>query len=108
MARRSKDTDAAVIATLQKVTALVSSTCEELTAYMHSSSETAAPQQAAGGLVNSWDDPFTEAVATSSPSLAAPAPVEVASSDFDGLRTFIPDPRPPLAIALGKARGRRI
>ena len=95
MAKRTKDNDTVVIAALQRVTELMSSTSGELQQFISSHAAAGGAPAAAGGDVNSWDDPFSEAVSTANPAIAVPQAVVLSTGQFMTLRTHISDPQPP-------------
>jgi hypothetical protein len=95
MAKRTKDNDTAVIAALQRVTELMSSTSDELQQFISSRAAIGGMPVPASAEVNSWDDPFSEAVSTANPGLAMPQAIALSSNQFTALRTTIPDPPPP-------------
>ncbi len=95
MAKRTKDNDTVVIAALQRVTELMSSTSSELQQFISSHAAAGGAPAAVSVDVNSWDDPFSEAVSTANPAIAAPQAVVLSTNQFITLRTNISDPQPP-------------
>ncbi|MBO4225108.1 hypothetical protein [Bradyrhizobium neotropicale] len=95
MAKRIKESETVVIAALQRVTELLSSTSSELQQFISSHAATGGTPAAVNAEVNSWDDPFTEAVSTANPAIAVPQPVALPKNQFMTLRTNISDPQPP-------------
>jgi hypothetical protein len=96
MAKRSKDNnnDAATIAALQKVAELMSSTGDQLQQFMQSYAAEGGTRATVGAAVNSWDDPFSEAVPSANPKLASPESLPLRANPFVALRTSISDPQP--------------
>ncbi len=100
MAKRTKQNpdDAATIAALHKVAELMSSTGERLQQFMQASSAPGGASASAGGAVNSWDDPFSEAIVSADPKLAAPEQLPLGSNPFGALRTSISGSQPPAGL----------
>ncbi|MGY8662413.1 hypothetical protein Q3C01_08600 [Bradyrhizobium sp. UFLA05-109] len=76
-----------VAAVLQQVAELISSTNDELQQFMraNAASSVIPAAGAASQQVNSWDDPFSEAVASVDPAIAAPAAVRLETLDYPTL-----------------------
>ena len=101
MAKRIKEhnnDDAATIAALQKVAELMSSTGDQLRQFMHSYAAPGGMPATTGSAVNSWDDPFSEAIATADPKLATPGQLPLGTNPFAALRTSISGPQPPAGL----------
>jgi len=99
MAKRSKvkaNNGPDVAALLQQVAELLSSTSDDLQQFVHS--DVIASGLAAAGVasaeLNSWDDPFSEAVASVNPAIATPSAVTFQTEDYPALRTSIVGARP--------------
>lgn len=103
MAKRTKEHngDAATIAALHKVAELMSSTSVEIQQFIKASpAPTAGGPAGDGSKVNSWDDPFSEAIATADPKLASVQQLPLGTNAFVGLRTSISTTtsRPPAGL----------
>lgn len=103
MAKRTKEhngDDAATIAALHKVAELMSSTSVQIEKFMRSPAAPAAGggPAAAGSSVNSWDDPFSEAIATADPKLASVQQLPLGANPFATLRTSISAAQPPVGL----------
>jgi hypothetical protein len=102
MAKRTKEhngDDAATIAALHKVAELMSSTSDQLQQLMRSSAAPGGGAPAAAGTnVNSWDDPFSEAIATADPKLASLQQLPLGANPFAALRTSISASQPPAGL----------
>ncbi len=103
MAKRTKEHnngDAATIAALHKVAELMSSTSVQIQQFMSSSTAPPGGGGPAGGgsNVNSWDDPFSEAIATADPKLALVQQLPLGTNSFAALRTSIADTPPPAGL----------
>jgi hypothetical protein len=83
---------------LSQVTAALTAAADQLKQLTQST--TTGPMQAAtpGAQVNTWEDPFSEAVPSVNPPLATPRPVPLAVNANPRLRTVIVDPQPPVAL----------
>jgi hypothetical protein len=103
MAKRTKEyngDDAATIAALHKVVELMSSTSFQIEQFMRSSAAPAGGggPAATGSSVNSWDDPFSEAIATADPKLASVQQLPLGANPFATLRTNISASQPPAGL----------
>ena len=101
MAKRVKDNhdDAVTIAALHKVAELMSFTSDHLEQLVRSSAAPGGGAPAAASTnVSSWDDPFSEAIATVNPKLASLQQLPLDANPFPALRTSISASQPPAGL----------
>src|SRR5260370_14958167 len=91
--------NAAIVEALHQVRDLLTSATNELSQFRQTFevSQDRRYETAVGVQINSWDDPFSEAVATVNPQIAAPIPLPPAVNRFARLPTSIVAPQPPAA-----------
>jgi hypothetical protein len=104
MAKKTERYDSAALSqndlvdALRQVTAALTAAANQLNQYAQSTTGAAMQAATPGVQVSTWDDAFSEAVASVNPPIATPRAVPLAVNTNPRLRTVIVDPQPPVAL----------
>src|ERR1700682_2532416 len=94
-----QDDFAEIVTALKQVTEVLTTAGNQFQQFAESAAAGGGPPGAAAAAVeiNTWDDPFSEAIPTLNPPLATPRPVTLAVNANPRLRTSIVEPQLPVA-----------